>query len=155
MKSFTVVFVCIFLLLSPAVSAPYGDWATNMSTDPMTDESRNVALTMAKGGDGAFILMCSSGGYIMMFNADKYIGDNPIVQCRFDDHKALPEFQAIPGPQGTHAAFPLEYQDRYAEFARRATKLRVKITDYQGVNHYYEFSLVGMTKATNAIGCVD
>lgn len=129
--------------------------------DPMSDEERSFIYAEALGTPArslrpaAAIWRCQGADLEFVIGAADFLttSDPVTVQWRLDDRPPEPPRAWPVSTEGT-AVFASD-ADRIAitEQAAKSERLRVRLTDFRGTHHDYEFGLAGLETALASLEC--
>jgi len=131
-----------------------GSFLLVRQTDPITDESKNLVFTRSHNADPAQIAWsCVLGGQHMLMTVPDYLGAERDVRVVWRMDKTTPFEDRWPtGPIG-RSLLPVTQSRAFTERALPADTLVIRFWDLDDIARTYTFSLSGLTRALNWLGC--
>lgn len=146
---------------TPEVESSESAFQFEQASDPMSDEDRSFVYTPdVTEGSGALrraaaIWRCKGPELESVISAADFLTTSePVsVQWRLDDQPPAEPDRWPVSTEGTAVFASDLLRVALTEGALGAHRLRVRLTDYQGTYHDYEFDLAGLDAALRKLGC--
>ncbi len=157
----TILFLVILGIVSSTQQETerIGDFTYVQSFDPITDEDISYIYTNEINPiperEGVLVWRCTSDQLEVFFKSDLFLSDDEVIPVTFRFDKDEPMSQSWSLSTDGAAAFVQDFFIiRFSALARPANQIAIRLYDYQGTPHTYQFSLIGLSRALTRLSCV-
>ncbi len=131
-----------------------GSFLLVQQTDPITDEAKNLVFTQSHDFEPARLAWsCILGAPHFVMSVPDYLGADRDVRVVWRIDKTTPFEDRWPTSSTGRDLLPITQSDALTEQALPGDTLVIRFWDLDDRTHTYTFSLAGLTRALNWLGC--